>query len=295
MEGQDPESTDADSPAFRLEADASLDVTVVVPFYNPGPRVRETVDGLIKALVPSGRSFEIIAVSDGATDGSERALVGAPAELVRCLRLEHNCGKGAALRAGFEQGRGRWLAFIDADGDLPPEQIAAFLECAEREQPDILVGSKRHVASRAHVSVVRRLYSVLWQYVVCVPFHLNVRDTQTGLKAARREVLQRCLPRMVETSFDFDLELLLVARQLGYRQVVEAPVQIVERTSSTVSAVTGLGMLVGAFRIYLRAGLGRAYGEPARRRWSPRAPDACPMVDIDLASGHPTVGSSAAS
>ncbi len=241
-----------------------LDLTVVVPYFNPGTRVRQTIEELVETLATTGATFEVIAVSDGSTDGSEDSLAGLPPGVVRSVRLEENRGKGEALRTGFVRGRGRFLGFIDADGDLPPDQIAAMAALASGAgdpagPPDVVLGSKRHPRSEVVYPPLRRMYSWLWQQLVFVLFDLRVRDTQTGLKLARREVLAAALPRMVEKRFAFDLELLVVARRLGYRRFVEVPVRIRERFGSTVSVRAAAGMLLDLLAIYYRLHVLRYY------------------------------------
>jgi glycosyltransferase involved in cell wall biosynthesis len=244
----------------------TLDLTVVVPYFNPGDRVRETVDELVRTLSGTGASFEVIAVSDGSTDGSERALKDLPAELVRTVRLQHNHGKGEALRVGFTMGRGRFLGFIDADGDLPPDQVATLAAIAHETvtpAPDVVLGSKRHPASEVVYPPLRRVYSWVWQQLVLALFGLRVRDTQTGLKLVRREVLADVLPRMLEKRFAFDLELLVVASRLGHRRFVEVPVRIRERFGSTVSPRAVVGMLADLIAIFYRLRVSRHYDEPS--------------------------------
>lgn len=238
-----------------LARSASLDLTIVVPYFNPGDRVRETVDELLRTLSGTGATFEVIAVSDGSTDGSERALAGLSDDIVRTVRLSDNHGKGEALRVGFTMGRGRFLGFIDADGDLPPEQVATLAAIAHdptAPAPDVVLGSKRHPASEVVYPPLRRLYSWAWQQLVLVLFGLHIRDTQTGLKLVRREVLADVLPRMVEKRFAFDLELLVVADRLGYGQFVEVPVRIRQRFGSTVSPRAVAGMFLDLFAIFFR-------------------------------------------
>src|SRR5580698_1770129 len=103
---------------------ATLDVTIVVPYYNPGNSLRLTVEHMVEVLANSNVSFEIIAVSDGSTDGSELSLEGLPADLVRRVVLDKNQGKGQALQVGLALGRGRYLGFLDADGDISPEFLS---------------------------------------------------------------------------------------------------------------------------------------------------------------------------
>ncbi|MGD0255622.1 MAG: glycosyltransferase [Acidimicrobiales bacterium] len=243
------------------DADDELDLSIVVPFYNPGDRLRPTISRLMEALTETGVTFEVIAVSDGSTDRSEETLIGFSPAVLRCVCLHENKGKGEALRVGLALGRGRYLGFIDADGDIPPSQVASLVTLMRSHQPDIVLGSKRHAMSEVVYPPLRKLYSLGWQLMVVVLFQLRVRDTQTGLKIIRRDVLAGVLPRMLEKRFTFDLELLVVARHLGYRRFVEAPVHIQERFGSTISTKTVWNMFVDALAIFYRLRILHYYDE----------------------------------
>ena len=99
---------------------------------------------------------------------------------------------------------------------------------------------------------MRRLYSVVYQAMTALLFRLPVRDSQTGLKLIRRETMLAVVPRMVEKRFAFDLELLVVARHLGYRRFVEAPVVIGQRFTSTISPRAVRGMIQDTLAIFYR-------------------------------------------
>jgi glycosyltransferase involved in cell wall biosynthesis len=217
--------------------DATLDLTVVVPYYNPGRLLVPTIERLLEVLEASGASYEVIAVSDGSTDGSDALLdaaLGLRPQLTNIV-LGENQGKGTALRVGLARGRGRYLGFIDADGDLDPVLFESFQTMVRLYQPDIILGSKRHPLSEVEYPPIRRLYSWGYQQLVRAGFRLNIRDTQTGIKLVRRDVLAAVLPRMVEKRFAFDLELFVIARRLGYKRFLEAPIRLRHQFTSTVS------------------------------------------------------------
>ncbi|MDE3085633.1 MAG: glycosyltransferase [Acidobacteriota bacterium] len=239
--------------------EADLDLTLVLPYFNPGPALRTTVEEVAATLGATGASFEIIAVSDGSTDGSERSIEGLfPESLVQVV-LPGRRGKGEALRSGFKMGRGRYIGFIDADGDIPPQLLGAFVDIMRAERPDIILGSKRHPASQVVYPLMRRLYSWAYQQAVRWGFGLHVTDTQAGIKLVRREVLAEVLPRTVVEGFAFDLELLVLAHRLGYRAVVEAPVEIRRRFSSTISLRAVMATTVETAGIWWRLHVTRAY------------------------------------
>lgn len=267
-----PATTEADggpAPAVGRgelwEAGApEVELSIVVPYYNPGPRLRANVEALLEVLGHAGVSFEVIAVSDGSTDGSAASLDGLGGATLRRVTLERNAGKGQALRIGLAMGRGQWLGFIDADGDLSPELLGPFVSLMRLYEPDIILGSKRHPMSDVHYPPLRRAYSWGYQQLIRGLFHLRVRDTQTGIKLIRREVAAAVLPRMVEKRFAFDLELFVVARHLGYERLFEVPIRIEERFSSTISAHAVGRIFLDTLAIWYRLHLLRHYGPPVR-------------------------------
>lgn len=242
-------------PVFEGE----IDLTVVVPFYNPGPRFLPSMVRLVEILRDEGVTFEVIAVSDGSTDGSAEALRSMNEDVVQSVVLARNWGKGEALRVGLSMGRGRYLGFIDADGDIDASLFKPFLALVRAYEPDIVLGSKRHPMSEVEYPVARRIYSWGYQQFIRLLFRLDVRDTQVGIKLIRRDVLAHVLPQMVERGFAFDLELFVVARHLGYRKMFEAPVRIGRRFSSTIAHDAIIAMFHDTFSIFYRLHMLHAY------------------------------------
>ena len=265
----------ADSGTAAVLPEPTLDVTIVVPYYNPGPRLRTTVEHMVRVLDSSGMTFEIIAVSDGSTDGSHFTLEGFPERVVRRVEFDRNVGKGHALRAGLGMGRGRYLGFIDADGDISPEFLAPFVSLMRTQEPDIIIGSKRHPESSVHYPPLRRLYSWGYQHLIHLLFRLDVKDTQVGIKLVDRKVIADVLPMLRESRFALDLELLVLAHHLGYTRLVEAPVRIEERFGSTISLKAVWLLLVDTLGLFVRFDVLRQYDVAlrARRAGSPSFDD----------------------
>ena len=250
-----------ESTAFQKTVlpDPTLDVSIVVPYYNPGGRLRTTVEDMVRVLDASGMTFEIIAVSDGSTDGSPFTLEGFPESVVRRVSFAKNFGKGHALRAGLGMGRGRYLGFIDADGDISPELLAPFVSIMQSQKPDVIIGSKRHPDSSVYYPPLRRLYSWGYQLLIGVLFRLHVKDTQVGIKLVDRKVIAAVLPLLRESRFALDLELLVLARRLGYTHIVEAPVRIRERFGSTISLKAVWLLLIDTLALFIRYSIRHEY------------------------------------
>jgi len=256
-----------------------LDLTVVVPFYNPGPALRPTVERVVAAVGAAGLAFEVVAVCDGATDGSETTLDGLAPGVVRTLCYRPNRGKGFAVRTGMAEASGRLVAFIDADGDIAPEVLPELMARAEETGADIVYGSKRAKAAAPHLPWLRRAASSGYRLLVRALFDLDVPDTQTGVKLLRAEVARALVATMREERFAFDVEMFVLARRLGYGSFVEVPVRVDKRLRSTVSVREAGSILVDTIKLFFRFRvLGRSQpreGDAADRR--PRVP----QKDVD--------------
>jgi len=250
---------------FEEHSANGCELTLVIPFYNPGPRFGSHIAEIIYVLNGEDITYEIIAVSDGSTDGSEKQLDLITSSELTVVRSINNQGKGEAIRIGLSKGSGRYLGFIDADGDLPAKLLRSFIEVMKVKNPDIIYGSKRHPESDVYYPPVRRIYSWGYQQLNRLLFGLPVKDSQTGVKVIRKDVLADVLPRMVEKRFAFDLELFVVARQRGFTHFAEMPVAIIERFSSTISLTSVRQMLQDTLAIFYRLRIIRFYGPKIER------------------------------
>jgi glycosyltransferase involved in cell wall biosynthesis len=272
------------APQVTISHTPEIDLSVVVPYYNPGERLRRTVEHLVRVLDGSGLSYELITVSDGSTDGSPFTLAGFPDHAVRRVSYVTNVGKGHALRVGLSMGRGRYLGFIDSDGDISPEFLTPFLAIMRDEEPDFVIGSKRHSESSVQLTPVRRLSSRLYQGLIRLLFRLNVKDTQVGIKLVNRRVVADVLPMLREERFALDLELLVLAHRLGYTRIVEAPVRIEERVGSTVSLKAAWRLLADTVMVFVRTSTRRAYDIDAASREGgiDRSEAQCPIGVLEV-------------
>ncbi len=204
-----------------------VDLSVILPAYNLASSIRGNLDEVESALRGTGVSYEIVPVDDGSSDGTAAAL----REWARLgpgrvpVVLERNCGKGHALKAGFRASSGRLVLLLDADLDILPDTIGEFLATMRRERVGVVVGSKRHPASRVEYPWHRRLASACYYLLVRLLIGMPISDTQTGMKLFRRETLGDALDRMLVKTYAFDLELLSIAYGRGAR-IAEAPVHI---------------------------------------------------------------------
>jgi len=263
----------------------TVEVSIVLPFYNPGNRLRPTVEHVIGALTASGMTFEVITVSDGSTDGSPSTLEGLSELIVRQVSYPTNAGKGHALRTGFQIARGTYVGFIDADGDISPDFLTDFLDTLRDGAADIVIGTKRHRASAVHNSMLRRIYSWGYQSLIRLLFSLDVTDTQVGIKLMDRRVLDDLLPLLRQDGFALDLELLVLAQSRGYNRIEEAPIRIEERSQSTISLRAIRRLLADTITIFWRSSVRHDLDHtPAREHMTRTTPNSVELRPSPAAS-----------
>jgi glycosyltransferase involved in cell wall biosynthesis len=236
-----------------------VQLSVVVPAYREGGRIYDNLQRLLSELDKLDATYEVVVVSDGNTDTTVREAKRVRSPRVRVFHYPMNVGKGFALSLGVDQSVGDLVTFIDADMELNPANIGGFIDLMLQASCDAVIGSKRHPDSQVSYPRFRRLQSWAYQLLVRILFNLNVRDTQTGLKLFRRQVLVEALPLLAIKRFAFDLELLVVARQLGYRNICEAPIRLDYQFESTVSLGSAWRVLWDTAAIFYRLRILRYY------------------------------------
>ena len=227
--------------------------TVVIPSFNPGPVVTKTIDEVLQAFDQTEQPVTVIVVSDGSTDDSPELIDDVSDSRVIHLRHIRNSGKGAALRTGFAAAHTPIVAFIDADGDLSPMQLAEMVRIQIESDADLVFGSKRHGQSSVDATARRKATSWGYQLLIRGLFQLDIPDTQTGIKVFSRPLMTAVLPVVHEDGFALDLELFVASRAAGYSNFIEVPVRLVRAGDSTISTRSVITMLGHTIRIFWRA------------------------------------------
>ncbi len=233
-------------------------ISLVMPYFNPGGNLQSTVMETLSVLGGIGVPFEIIAVCDGSTDGSEDALDGIQDKRLKIIKRSKNKGKGFAIREGFSAAKGEYVGFMDADGDIDPKVIPVFLKLIEENSSDVIIGSKCHRDSVVDYPILRRMYSYVYQKLVQVLFHLEIQDSQVGIKFVRKSLFDLVAPKLTEERFVFDLELIVAMSCLKSDLVVqEAPVWIRRRFSSTIDIRAVITIVFDTLSLYRRFKCGK--------------------------------------
>lgn len=250
-------------------------VSVIVPAYRQEGTIVRDLNKILEVLDELRYPTELICVVDGKDDRTfSRALRFAKKySNVRVVGYDTNKGKGYAVRFGMAESKGEVVGFIDSGMDLNPNGLSMLLEHFEWYDADIIVGSKRHPVSKVIYPWQRKILSFGYQILVFILFGLKVRDTQVGLKFFRRGVLEKVLPRLLVKKFAFDVEILAVAYNLGFKRIYEAPVDIKLRFGGT-STITSqkflkevFAMLIDTLAVFYRINILNYYWDSNKRKW----------------------------
>ena len=231
---------------------AVVHLSVVIPAFEEVARIGPTLEQVRRYLHDQPFDSEVVVVVDGGRDGTLALVRAATADwpALRVLDNHGNRGKGFSVRRGMLAACGRYLLFSDADLSTPIAGVRRLIAALEAGG-DIAIGSRALAGSDVRVRQAwwRRSMGRVFNHIVRLVAVPGIRDTQCGFKCFRQAAARRIFARQRTTRFSFDVELLWIARKLGYR-VVEVPVTWVNDPSSRVHLVTdSLRMLVDLVRL----------------------------------------------
>jgi glycosyltransferase involved in cell wall biosynthesis len=201
------------------------ELSLVMPAYNEEKNIRLVIERADDVAKQMGLRYELIVVDDGSVDNTKIEVEGC-AKLnghVKIASYSNNIGKGFALRTGFSHAIGDLVIFMDSDADINPNQLAYYIGALK--DADVVVASKWHPQSALDTPLVRRILSRGFNTLVKLLVGLRLSDTQTGLKAVRKEAFVGIFPRLIVKRYAFDVELLALANLLNLK-VVELPINI---------------------------------------------------------------------
>ena len=246
-------------------------LSIVVPAYKQEQTIEKDLKSIIKTLdlgLPIEVDFEVICVVDGSLDKTEANARKIKSKNLRVYSYKVNQGKGHAVRHGMSKAGGDLVSFLDAGMDISPKGIMMLLAHMEWYGADVVVGSKRHPVSRVNYPLFRHILSVGYHYGIKFLFGLKLTDTQSGIKIFRREVVDKILPRLLVKRYAMDIEMLAVAKYLGFKRIYEAPIEVkFEKGESSIGWQTIFNMAWDTAAVFYRLKLVDYYNYKNRKNW----------------------------
>ncbi|MFZ2886241.1 MAG: dolichyl-phosphate beta-glucosyltransferase [Minisyncoccia bacterium] len=230
-------------------------LSIVIPAYNESERLAPTLRSVHEFMRDKPYAYEIIVVDDGSRDETVPLVraEGQAMQNVKLLPLRRNMGKGWAVRTGMLMAAGRYRLFMDADGSTDIRHWPRMLRALEGGA-DVVIGS-RHVTGsniKVHQTPLREALGFAFRKIVRVVSGLRIHDTQNGFKAFTADAAERIFRRQKVMGWAFDVEILSIARRLGY-VATEVPITWVDDRRSRMTAAAMPRMLTDLLRIRLNA------------------------------------------
>jgi glycosyltransferase involved in cell wall biosynthesis len=206
-------------------------LSILVPLYNEEEFIGPLLQRVLDAPLPGGMDREIIVVDDGSTDGSAEIaaeVARCHPDVIRVIRHERNCGKGAAIRTAVDQARGDFCVIQDSDLEYDPREYVHLLKPLLEGNADVVYGSRFMIVGERRVlyfwhAVANRLLTELTNSVA----DLNLTDMETGYKAFRTSLLQSIPIRSMRFGIEPELTIKLARRQV---RIYETPISYYGRT-----------------------------------------------------------------
>ncbi|MGO9305292.1 MAG: lysylphosphatidylglycerol synthase domain-containing protein [Candidatus Korobacteraceae bacterium] len=228
------------SVELKPPARGEIFLSIVIPAYNEQARLPRTVRETIRWCTTGKIDFELIVADDGSRDETlalARLFEESDAR-IRTLACPH-MGKGATVRLGMLNAKGRFVLFMDADGATPLNEISKLLAVLEQGQ-DVAIGSRvvqRPGEVEVKTSSLRHFIGRSFSLFANLFAVEGIADTQCGFKMFRREAAAQIFSRQKTLGFAFDVEVLFIARRLAL-SIAEIPVRWEAQPGSKVNLVT---------------------------------------------------------
>jgi glycosyltransferase involved in cell wall biosynthesis len=232
-------------------------LSLIIPAYNEAQRLPNTLKQVRSYLQAQPYDSEILVIENASQDDTyvvaqEFAIKHQDVNLPINVLREKEKGKGNAVKKGMFSAKGEYRFMCDADLSMPVSEINRFL-------PPILNDFDIAIASREAMGAVRydepayrhlvgRVFNTLIR-ILALP---DLNDTQCGFKCFRASIAEELFNELTISGWSFDVEILYLAQQRGYR-IVEIPIPWYFNPNSHISVIKdSFQMALDIFKIRLR-------------------------------------------
>ena len=226
-------------------------LSLVVPAYKEEKRLNKIIEAIQQYEKKIDFSIETIIVNDGSPDQTGQIAK----ELVKRVKngkvidRKVNKGKGYTVREGIQEASGKYILFTDADNSTPLEQVNKLLKYMDSYE--VVIGSRYTDGGKMAQS--QPVYRIIGARVLNIIIQLlavrGIKDTQCGFKLFKAEAAKEIFKRQTFERFSFDIEILAIARKLGYK-IKEVGITWYDDPHSTVNPIKdGLRMIQASWEV----------------------------------------------
>jgi len=242
---------------------AETKLSVIIPAYNEESRLPKTLQAVYAYFQKQNYVYEILVVSDGSKDHTVEVAQEMAQKIpgLRVIAEQENRGKGYAVRKGILEAKGEYRVFTDADNSTSIEHVER-MWIEFKKGAEVVIGSRDIKGAKRTVrqSLVREKLGDIFNLMVQMLSGLwGIWDTQCGFKGFSAKAAQEIFAKTTVNRWAFDVEVLVIAKKLGY-PIQEIPVVWVNDAQSKVRFSGMLKMLVEVLQISIGKVLGKYNG-----------------------------------
>lgn len=212
----------------------STKITIIIPAYNEEKRIGSTLQTIVAFIKKKKITAQIIVVDDGSTDKTYHVVKSIKGP-ISILQNAKNHGKGFCVKRGMLSAKYPLVLFSDADLATPIEECEKLIVTLQKGF-DVAIASRYLPTSRIQIKQppLRQVLGKVFPLLVRCFFLPEIIDSQCGFKLFTREAAQKIATKQTLNRFAFDVELLVIAKQVGYK-IAQVGVVWNDKKGSTVN------------------------------------------------------------
>jgi glycosyltransferase involved in cell wall biosynthesis len=209
--------------------------SLLIPAFNEGHSIQDTVLTAHRILTEAGEEFEIAVIDDGSHDHTSDILKQISLPNIRVLRHPHNRGYSASLKTGIRHTKGEIIGIVDADGTYPLTDFPLLLKAMHEREADMVVGARSKKGVK--IPLIRRPAKYIVNMLARFLTGMRIPDLNSGMRIFSRPLAERFMS-LYPQRFSFTITITLAALTNDYH-VEYVPIHYFKRNGkSTLSSGT---------------------------------------------------------
>jgi len=234
-------------------------LTIVIPAYKEEKRLHKIFEAILEYEKTHDFLIEVIIVVDGSPDSTGEVAKEWREKIpnLHVVDRKENKGKGYTVKEGVKHADGKYILFTDADNSTPLRQLDKLLKYAEIYP--VIIGSRYCEDGKlARPQPFTRWFGGrVMNAIIQLLAVRGIKDTQCGFKLFERNAAREIFERQTFDRFSFDIELLAIARKLGFK-IKEVGITWYDDPHSTVNPIKdGIQMIKDSWRVRRNIILGK--------------------------------------
>lgn len=184
------------------------ELSIIIPAYNEEENISDVIRKIISFLNSKVERYEILIIDDGSTDRTPE-IVTSFSDLypIRLIRHRSNQGKGAALQTGFKNATYEWILMMDADNQIPIENLLYFFPYTD--EYNLIIGIRTSSSS----SYLRRFASMVYRKIISLVLGIKFKDLNCPFKLFKSSLIKNM--KLRSKGFLIDAEMLWKSIRAG--------------------------------------------------------------------------------